>query len=267
MTSPPQPDLTERTGDAPLVFDDADQEIPEQLVLTEIDAIHQRLIEDAKSKAGSAVHWETTRLERMSNIALVVAGGGLGLFMIEALPVGFRAFLAVIVLIAMVVSPSAMAIGVWRDWQNRRVATMQELTAVAYHERQLVHDLLRYSRPALLHVAASARALDQRITQRLAFVLGPNRANGLLGALFLILGIFSAGKYLQESRVAIPILNTAITSSHVLTIAAYLFFFTVMLLFAGARVSGLNPTAELLERVAALKKNLEEEQKNLGGSS
>ena len=106
-------------------------------------------------------------------------------------------------------------------------------------------------------MAASARAADQRVTSRIAFVLGPNRAGGLLGALFLVFGIFSAGKYLQDNKVQIPWFGVPITVDSILVVGAILLMGSSAILFAGASVIN---TADLLERVAALKKNIEEDK-------
>ena len=126
-------------------------------------------------------------------------------------------------------------------------------------ERPLVEALLPFSRAALLHVAASARAADGRVWSRISFFLGPNRAGGVMGALFLIFGIFSAGKYLQDQEVVLPLLETGLTADHVLTVGGGLLTLALALLLAGASVGSLNTLAELLERVAALKRNLAED--------
>lgn len=148
-----------------------------------------------------------------------------------------------------------------QEWRNRRVETLELLQGVAERERPLILALYAFSRPALLHAAASARAADQRVSSRLAFVLGPNRAGGLLGALFLVFGIFSAGKYLQENKVQIPWFGTPVTADSVLVVGAVLLVLSFAVLFAGASVASVVNVADLLERVAALKKNIDESEK------
>lgn len=151
-----------------------------------------------------------------------------------------------------------------REWQDRRADTLKQLQLGFSRERPLLEALLPYSRAALLHVAASARAADVRVWSRISFFLGPNRAGGALGALLLIFGIFSAGKYLQDQDVALPLLGTKITVNHILTVGGGLLAGALALLFAGASVHSLNSTADLLERAAALKKNFAEDQKGEG---
>lgn len=231
----------------------------QQLALTNIGLIHQLLIDDAAKGADSAFWNPQARLERIGHYAASVALGSGSLYFIQVLPDWPRVFLALTMLVATVWALSSYAISIHRDWRNRRIDTMQELSGTAQQEGALIRQLLPYSRAALLHVAAGARARDGLIGQRVGLILGANRAGGLLGGLLLTLGIFSAGKYLQDNDATLPVLGITVTTNLIVGVAAILFLLVVVLLIATARVSRLGPTAELLERVAALQRNLADE--------
>lgn len=249
MTTIPPPVVEESTASLP----------PKPPILADIAAVHHVLVSDAGVEDHSALWNPQEHLDRTGRRALWVALLSGSMFFIPVFGVWLRALLALVFLIAAVVNLSATVISIVRDWQLRRVHTLQELSQIAAHEEALILRLLPFPRAALLHVAATARARDARISQRLALLLGPNRAGGMLGALFLTLGILSAGKYLQDAKVTLPFFLVQVTSTMVLGVAATLFLLMIVLLLAGARVSRLSPTADLLERVAALQKHLAEE--------
>lgn len=241
-----------------------------QTLLTEIEALHKLLLKDAEDGRG-----ETAQAQRDPSYSRTVWtwwGTGVCLLLLR-IPLGSAWVTLALALIALVL----ISICIWtggrsiiREWKDRRADTLRQLHVGFSRERPLLEALLPYSRAALLHVAASARAADNRVWSRISFFLGPNRSGGLLGALLLIFGIFSAGKYLQDQGVTLPllgtkiILGTKITVDHILMVGGGLWTAALALLFAGASVHSLNSTADLLERAAALKKNLAEDQKEEG---
>ncbi|MHA0048364.1 hypothetical protein [Deinococcus sp. PEB2-67] len=154
--------------------------------------------------------------------------------------------------------------GAAQEWTRRDVDTMANLIDAAQREQDLIRQLLPFSRASLLHVAATARAADNRVGIRLNLLLGANRAGGLLGGLLVLLGAFSAGKYLQDMQVTIPGLDLPITASGVIITVLLGYGLIASLLFAGHSVNALPHYAELLERVAAMKKNLHDDRKQAG---
>ncbi|GGO37126.1 hypothetical protein [Deinococcus humi] len=153
------------------------------------------------------------------------------------------------------------AIVLWRlgrEWSTRDVDTVAQLGEAAQRERDLIRKLLPYSRASLLHVAATARAADSRVGTRLTLVVGANRAGGLLGSLLVLVGAFSAGKYLQDMQVTL--FHMPITASGVIATVFLGYCVVAALLLAGHSVNALPHYADLLERVAALKKNLAEDR-------
>lgn len=232
---------------------------PHATLLQEIDDVHALLLTHARTRQRTSA--PTTR-EQEERIGLLTWWGAvIGLVTLKVLTLNVWLALAIALLALALVGASVYigATSFWREWTRRRVETLESLTVASAGERPLITALLPHSRAALLHVAAAARAADARVGTRLHFLLGPNRAGGVLGALVLVLGIFSAGKYLQDNRVALPLMGTPITADHIVVIGATLLFTTVALLVAGASVASLNTVAELLERVAALKKNMADE--------
>lgn len=151
--------------------------------------------------------------------------------------------------------------GAAQEWTRRDVDTMANLVDAARREQDLIRQLLPFSRASLLHVAATARAAEQRVGIRLNLLLGANRAGGLLGGLLVLLGAFSAGKYLQDMQVTVPGLGLPITAPGVIVTVLLGYVFVASLLLAGHSVNALPHYADLLERVASLKKNLHDEQK------
>ncbi|MBZ9751736.1 hypothetical protein K7W42_12790 [Deinococcus sp. HMF7604] len=169
---------------------------------------------------------------------------------------------ALLALVCVVISAWLGGSSLFREWKHRRLETPQLLNSSAAREAELIRALYAFSRPALLHVAASARAADQRLTSRISVILGPNKAGGVVGALFLMFGIFSAGKYLQDNEVKIPLVGLPITAETLLITVAVLLLGSFGILFASASLASLPDIADLLERVAALKKNLAEESRD-----
>ncbi|WP_158679999.1 MULTISPECIES: hypothetical protein [Deinococcus] len=255
-TSIPEPDAYERSPDLPLTHLD-----PRRELLDQIDDIHRVLLEDAKQNPGTNPRLQDSPMEKVGLLTWLGAIAGLLLVQVPFWPAWLALILAVATLLLVAVSLSAGAVSSYREWKRRRVDTLQRFQAASKHERQLVEQLFLYSRAALLHVAASARAADGRVGSRIAFFLGPNRAGGALGALFLIFGVFSAGKYLQDNAVQLPLLGAQVTADHVLVAGLGLLGLALALLFAGASVNSLNRTADLLERVATLKKDHAEDEK------
>lgn len=233
-----------------------------QPVLLEVEDIHRVLLHFARESQGKQT--ELTERERREQLATRYWWGAVIALAVLQLPITN-------VWVALVIAVTALTlvlVSIWlggqsllQEWRNRRVETLELLQGAAERERPLIQALCAFSRPALLHAAASARAADQRVSSRLAFVLGPNRAGGLLGALFLVFGIFSAGKYLQENKVQLPWFGTPITADSILVVGAMLLVFSFAVLFAGASVASVVNVADLLERVAALKKNIDESEK------
>lgn len=257
MTTPtPQPNTCERSPDLPLTHLE-----PRRELLDQIDDIHRVLLEDAEQNPETNPRLQDRPLEKVGLLTWLGAIAGLLLVQVPFWPAWLALIFAVATLLLVAVSLSAGAVSSYQEWKRRRVDTLEKLQAASKHERQLMEQLLPYSRAALLHVAASARAADGRVGSRIAFFLGPNRAGGALGALFLIFGVFSAGKYLQDNAVQLPFLGAQVTVDHVLVAGLGLLGLALALLFAGASVNGLNRTADLLERVASLKKNHAEDQK------
>ena len=149
-----------------------------------------------------------------------------------------------------------------RDWSRRGVKAAVDLGKAAAQERFLIRELLPYSRASLLHAAATARAAENRVAVRLTLFLGANRAGGLVGGLLILLGAFSAGKYLQDQQLIIPLLGLPVTASGIIASVLLGYLFIAALLFVGHSVNALPQYAELLDRVAALKKNLAEDEKD-----
>lgn len=147
-----------------------------------------------------------------------------------------------------------------REWTRRDVDTMKQLIGAAAAERPLIRSLLPFSRASLLHAAATARAAEHRVGSRLTLFLGANRAGGLMGGLLVLLGALSAGKYLQDMQIIIPWLNTPMTATGVIATVLLAYGVIAALLFAGHSVNALPHYAELLDRVASLKKNLKDDE-------
>lgn len=234
---------------------------PVQQVLQEVTDLHTTLLRFARE---SQKHQPVlTEREKREQLAIRCWWGGVIALGVLQLPIPNVWAVLTIGVIALILVLISLWIGGQRlrqEWRNRRVETLELLQGAAERERSLIQALCAFSRPALLHVAASARAADQRVTSRIAFVLGPNRAGGLLGALFLVFGIFSAGKYLQDNKVQIPWFGVPITVDSILVVGAILLVGSFAVLFAGASVASVINTADLLERAAALKKNIEEDE-------
>ncbi|MXV20007.1 hypothetical protein [Deinococcus xianganensis] len=153
-----------------------------------------------------------------------------------------------------------MVVQAGREWTRRDVSTMAQLIEAAATERALIQKLLPFSRSSLLHVAATARAAEARVDTRIVLFLGANRAGGLMGGLLVLIGAFSAGKYLQDTQTTVPILNLPITAVGVITTVLLAYGLVATLLFTGHSVNALPHYAELLERVANLKKNLKDDK-------
>lgn len=236
-------------------------ESPEERVLQEVADIHGVLLRFVGESEEN--HTALTDREKKEQLATRFwAGGVIGLLLLN-LPITNPLVLltvAMTTLILVLISIGIGGLSLHQEWRDRRVETLQLLQGAAERERQLIQTLCEFSRPALLHAAASARAADQRVTSRLAFILGPNRAGGLLGALFLVFGIFSAGKYLQDNQVEVPWFGTPVTADTIIVVGAFLLLSSFAVLFAGASVASVTTTADLLERVAALKKNIKDEK-------
>lgn len=235
---------------------------PAQRVLQEVADIHGVLLRFARESQGNQA--DLTERERREQLATQYWIGGVISLLLANLPIANPWAPLTIALVALVLTCISLWIGgqsLMQEWRNRRVETLELLQGAADRERSLIQALCVFSRPALLHAAAAARAADQRVTSHIAFVLGPNRAGGLLGALFLVFGIFSAGKYLQDNRVSVPLLGTPITADTVIVVGALLLMGSVSVLMAGASVASVVNVADLLERVAALKKNIDEDGK------
>ncbi|GHF61033.1 hypothetical protein HNQ07_004103 [Deinococcus metalli] len=233
---------------------------PHVILLQEIDDIHAVLLTHAQHTPATTATTSRERAERVSMLTWIGAVIGLVLLKVIDVNVWVSLTIALLALVLVGISSFIAVTSFWQEWRQRRAETLLSLTAATTRERELVKELLPFSRAALLHVAASARAADIRVGIRLSFFLGSNRAGGVLGALVLVLGIFSAGKYLQDNRVDVPFLDSPITADHVVLIGAGLLLMTLALLVAGASVASLSSVADLLERVAALKKHLEDEE-------
>ena len=158
-------------------------------VLLETQAIHQVLHRAAQrrlsQKKGSP--WETLLF-----LLSLIVGVALLLFW-NRLPLAVLLVICAVVLINTLYTLRSAA----QEWTRRDVDTMANLIDAAQREQDLIRQLLPFSRASLLHVAATARAADNRVGIRLNLLLGANRAGGLLGGLLVLLGAFSAGKYLQ----------------------------------------------------------------------
>lgn len=228
-------------------------------LLAEIQTLHQVLIQDAQRRQRQRT--SITVAERRAFLAWIGGAALLGVMKLPFLSVWAVLTIGVAALGLVTYSACIGAVTIWTEWRQRRQDTLIHLGQAAALEQDLIRDLLPYSRAALLHVAASARAADGRVGAAVSLYLGANRAGGVLGALFLVFGIFSAGKYLQDNRVALPLLDTQITADHVVMVGALLLLVSLALLLGAASVASLISTADVLERVAALKKNLAEDQK------
>lgn len=262
------PNLSDAIPPAPEV--ESDPSSPAQItapplaqpVLTEVEDIHRVLLHFARESHGQQT--ELTAREQREQLATRYWWGAVIALAALQLPipnVWVALVIAVMALMLVLISTWIGGQSLLQEWRNRRIETLELLQGAAERERPLIQALCAFSRPALLHAAASARAADQRVSSRLAFVLGPNRAGGFLGALFLVFGIFSAGKYLQENKVQIPWFGTPITADSVLVAGATLLVVSFAVLLAGASVASVTNVADLLERVAALKKNINESEK------
>ncbi len=186
------------------------------------------------------------------------------LILVRFVPLTFSLLMVFVAAASTLVSGVILAVLTSRDWKRRHADTMAQFQRKSHHEEPLIRQLLPYSWAALLYVAASARAADQRVGHRVSLFLGQNRAGGLIGLLFLIFGTFSAAKFFDDHTTVVPGLKVPITPGAVLALAAILLFLAAGILMAGFSVSALGHHAELLERVAALKKNLVEEHKEKG---
>ena len=234
--------------------------LPTDLLLDEIAAVQDVLVREASHQNPS----KTAEPGSTSRTVKFIGGGAILLWVLRLLPIwslGSTLGLAVVSLLLAAAALVMLLTANFKMWKRRRVDTLQQLQQMTTLERPLVQALLPFSRAALLHVAASARAADQRVGQRIGFFLGPNRAGGLFGGLVLCFGIFSAGKYLQDNQV--KVLGFSVTSREVLWLGGMLLLSILALLLAHTSVSQLNTSAELLERVAALKKNAAEDSKDL----
>ncbi|MDK2013986.1 MULTISPECIES: hypothetical protein [unclassified Deinococcus] len=221
-------------------------------VLLETQAIHHVLHCAAQrrldQKKGSP--WETLLF-----LLSLIVGAALLLFW-NRIPLTLLLVICAVILLSALYTLRIAA----QEWTRRDVDTMANLIDAARREQDLIRQLLPFSRASLLHVAATARAADNRVGIRLNLLLGANRAGGLL----VLLGAFSAGKYLQDMQVTIPGLDLPITASGVIVTVLLGYGLIASLLFAGHSVNALPHYAELLKRVAALKKNLHDDRKQAG---
>ena len=226
--------------------------------LSEVDRIFQAIhaYESEEAKKASARAWQVS-------FAAVSWWSALGGLLVLYLPIRNESWVIGVSALTLLSALISAGLGVneaLREWQRRRLETLELLQQAASSQKELAEELLAFSRPALLYAADLARSADQRVNSRIGVFLGPNRAGGVLGALFLVLGIFVAGKYLQENKTSVPLLNTPVTAEHVILFGAFLLFFSLTLLFASASLMSLTSFATLLERIAALKKNLADER-------
>ncbi|MFD2609161.1 hypothetical protein ACFSR9_06870 [Deinococcus taklimakanensis] len=253
------PSTEERTNPAavtshpelPVVI--ADASLITTQVLQEAQAIHRVLHSAAQRKLALKTG---SRRETILFLLAVGISGALLIFW-KYLPVELLLVLGAVLLIGNLIALRGMA----QEWTRRDVDTMANLFDAARREQDLIRQLLPYSRASLLHVAATARAAENRVGIRLNLLLGANRAGGLLGGLLVLLGALSAGKYLQDMQVTVPGLGIPITAPGVIVTVLLGYCFVASLLFAGHSVNALPHYAEILERVALLKKNLQDEQK------
>lgn len=244
--------------EAPLTL--TPQEFQGQQVMTEVAEIQKVLTTDLRRPRPVMPKFSTERLDRVSNAAIWISFFSIVSFfaVVNAWPL-LAALLALISLGSLFTSSGALGVSVYRTIAHRREETLLEWQREAEHEQELAKNLLKFSRTALLYASASAKAREQTVSGRVNFILGTGSSGGVLGALFVMLGLFSAAKYLQENQVVLPLFGTPITAQGVIGLALVLYFLSVMLMFLRLRVSRLTRISELLERVAQLKKNLNDE--------
>ncbi len=230
----------------------ADRTLVQTHVLQEVQCIHQVLQRAAALRLQrNGTPWQKKALFLIGGLVFF----GLLIFWSQ-LPIELLLVISLAVLGCALVALQNMA----EEWTRRDVDTLEQLGGATTREQALIKQLLPYSRASLLYVAASARAAETQVGGRLTVLLGPNRAGGLIGALLVLLGVFSAGKYLQDTQVIVPLINVPVTASGVIAVVLLGYCFVAALLLAGHSVNALSQYAELLDRVADLKKNLAEDQ-------
>jgi hypothetical protein len=220
-------------------------------ILTEVQAIERLLLAAAQQRLRQ-------NIQQLSRFMWIF---GLGLGLSVLLWRLFPSFSWLLLGVTALGGTGVLLLALGRNWIRRDVDALQQFQQVAERDRYLIEALWPFSRAALLHVTASARAADQQVSNRVAFVLGQNRAGGLLGLFLVALGGVTAGKYLEEKKVVVPWIELLITPGVVLAIMLFLFALGATVLLAGHSINALPHFAEFLERVASLKKNLAEDPK------
>ena len=239
------------------------QEIQERQVMTEVAEIQRVLIQDLERPRPTMPRFSTQRLDQIGNAAIWISSFSLVIFftVVDSRPL-LATLLALVFLGSLVISSCSLGLSVYRTIAHRHEETLLEWQTDAQHEEVLARKLLQFSRAALMYASASAKAREHTVSGRVGFLLGSSSSGGVLGALFVTLGLFSAAKYLQENKVTLPLVNTPITPQGVIGLGLALYFLSVMLMFLRLRVSRLIRVSELLERVAQMKKNVQDENRD-----
>lgn len=257
MTAPPPlpieetPDRPGLTPELPCVI--AQGHLVTTRVLAEVACIHEVLHRAAQQRLKTR---RSGWIDGLLGLIFFVAYVALLVFWNQ-----LSEILTTILVLSVLAAALVILVSTIRDWTRRDVDTMARLIEAAAAERSLIQSLLPFSRASLLHAAAAARAAEARVGTRISLFLGANRAGGLMGGLLVLLGALSAGKYLQDTQVIMPLLNTPVTATGVIVTVSLAYAVVAGLLFAGHSVNALPHYAELLERVASLKKNLAGEEK------